>query len=387
MAPYIGGFAQLLADKGYTGQTIRAELKAVGSLGRWLQAEQVEVANLTEEVIAGFYEFRRTAGYRKPYSHQTFRWLLEFLTTSGVVVPLVREVTAVDLLIEAYRSWLTDTRGLATPTVLRYESLARRFCEEQATLRGDDFLGSLSASDLTGFLLREANRVSVGAAKGRVAEVRSLSRFLYVARLTETNLAAAVPPVAGWRDTSVPKAVPSTHVDKMLAALDAEECLRDRAILTLVARLGLRSIEVSRLELGDIDWRSGELVVRGKARRQDKMPMPTEVGEVISAYLLRARPSTESRRVFMTSKAPIKPIRADLVSDVARRACERAGIRRVGAHRLRHSLATEMLRRGVTLPDISQVLRHSDLATTAIYAKVDIEGLRSVVQPWPGTAK
>ena len=155
----------------------------------------------------------------------------------------------------------------------------------------------------------------------------------------------------------------------------------------MVARLGLRSAEVARLELGDIDWRAGEIVVRGKARRQDRLPLPSDVGEALSAYLCQSRPAAPIRQVFLARKAPTRAIRPDLVSDVARRACDRAQVPRVGAHRLRHALATELLRRGATLVEVGQILRHRDLATTAVYAKVDLGSLRSIALPWPGAAQ
>jgi integrase len=163
--------------------------------------------------------------------------------------------------------------------------------------------------------------------------------------------------------------------------------VRDFAIMMLVARLGLRSIEVARLELRDVDWRAGELAVRGKARRQDRLPLPADVGEALAGYLAWGRASAGTRRLFLTCRAPRGPIRADLVSDVVERACRRAGLPRVGPHRLRHALAAELLRRGAGLAAISQVLRHQDLATTALYAKVDLAMLRQVAQPWPGTAR
>ena len=163
--------------------------------------------------------------------------------------------------------------------------------------------------------------------------------------------------------------------------------VRDFAIMMLVARLGLRSIEVARLELRDVDWRAGELVVRGKARRQDRLPLPGDVGEALAGYLARGRAPAGTRRLFLTCRAPRGPIRADLVGDVVERACRRAGLPRVGPHRLRHALAAELLRRGAGLAAISQVLRHQDLATTALYAKVDLAMLRQVAQPWPGIAR
>ncbi|MFN2629456.1 MAG: tyrosine-type recombinase/integrase [Gaiellaceae bacterium] len=173
----------------------------------------------------------------------------------------------------------------------------------------------------------------------------------------------------------------------MLAGCDRcrVDGVRDFAILVLLARLGLRSIGVARLTLDDLDWRRGELVVRGKARRHDRLPLPADVGEALAAYL-RLRGPHESRSVFLTLRAPTRPVRADLVGDVVRRACRRAGVAHVGAHRLRHALASELLREGASLLEISQVLRHRDLATTAIYAKIDLGRLRQVAQPWPGAA-
>jgi integrase len=235
------------------------------------------------------------------------------------------------------------------------------------------------------FLLHESGRVSVGATKGRVAELRSLLRFLHLKGLTPTNLASAVPPVAGWHDTGIPIGLTATDVQRLLDCCDRADAggKRDFAILMIVARLGLRSAEVARLELDDIDWRGGEIVVRGKARRRDRLPLPADVGQALAAYVRDARPATSTRRVFLALKAPMRAIRPDLVSDVTRRACRRAGLPSVGAHRLRHTLATEMMRRGAKLVEVSQVLRHRDLATTAIYAKVDLNNLRSIALPWP----
>ena len=153
--------------------------------------------------------------------------------------------------------------------------------------------------------------------------------------------------------------------------------------MTLIARLGLRSIEIARLQLGDLDWRAGEIVVRGKGRREGRLPLPTDVGEALVEYLRRRRAAAGCRHAFVTVKAPHGPIRAELVNDVTKQACRRAGLRRVGSHRLRHALAAELLRRGAGLTAIGQVLRHQDLATTALYAKVDLNTLRGVAQPWP----
>jgi site-specific recombinase XerD len=246
----------------------------------------------------------------------------------------------------------------------------------------------LTGADVSAFLLEECTRVSVGSAKGRVAELRALLRFLYLRGFTQMALADSVPSVAGWRDTEIPATMAAADVQRLLASCDRATLggAREYAIMLLLARLGLRSIEVARLQLEDLDWRAGELVVRGKARRQDRLPLPADVGEALAGYLL-LRGKRGSRHVFLTVKAPTRPIRADLVGDVVQRACLRAGVAHVGAHRLRHTFASDLLREGASLVDISQLLRHSDLATTAIYAKVDLGRLRQVARAWPGAPR
>lgn len=390
MGPHIEGFAARLLDLGYTPGTVRGLLKDVGQLGRWMASEDVEATQLTGASIDAFLSARRTGGPRRVPSARSFAALLEYLTREGVAVPeVVGPLTPVEELLARYQSWLVVDRGLAAPTVLRYEKLARRFLCERASVVGDRFVDELTGADVIAFLLRECGRVSVGSAKGRVAELRSLLRFLYLKGLTPLALATAVPPVAGWHDTTVPTGIAAVDVQRLLDGCDRTDSggIRDFAILMLVARLGLRSAEVARLELGDVDWRAGEIVVRGKARRRDRLPLPCDVGEALSAYLCEARPATVIRQVFLACKAPKRAILPALVSDVTHRACARAGLPRVGAHRLRHALASEMLRQGATLVEVSQVLRHRDLATTAVYAKVDLGSLRQVAQPWPGAAR
>ncbi|MET7302546.1 site-specific integrase [Embleya sp. NPDC005575] len=241
--------------------------------------------------------------------------------------------------------------------------------------------------DVNTLLLRECARVSAGSAKGRVAELRSLMRFLHLQGVIPMKLGGAVPPVGGWRFASLPPTMADGDVQRLLDHTPRQGTVgvRDYAILVLVARLGLRSIEVARLLLDDIDWRCGEIVVRGKGRREDRLPLPADVGEALVAYLSAARPRLNARHVFLTCKVPHGPIRADLVGDVVERACLRAGSPKVGPHRLRHALAADMLRHGAGLTAIGQVLGHQDLATTALYAKVDFIALRAVAQPWPGT--
>jgi site-specific recombinase XerD len=387
LEPFIEGFRTHLLDAGYTPGTVKNVLKDVGRLGRWMADADIEPSRLDDGAIANHLASLRSGGAHRVPGERAMQPLLDYLKSRAVLDAAPPPRTTTDQLVSTYRTWLVNDRGLAESTVRRYEKLALRFLREHAGTNADPLKG-LRGADVTAFLIRETGRIGVGSAKGRVAELRSLLRFLHLKGLTPISLAAAVPPVAGWHDTELPVGMVASDVQRLLDCCDRDHAIgvRDFAILMLVARLGLRSIEVARLQLGDIDWRAGEIVVRGKGRRQDRLPLPYEVGEALAAYLSDARPATSNRRVFLMCKAPRRPIRADSVHDVTRRACRRAGLPVVGPHRLRHALATEMLHRGARLTEVSQVLRHRDLATTAIYAKVDVATLRQVAQPWPGAA-
>ncbi|MFI5895588.1 tyrosine-type recombinase/integrase [Actinoplanes sp. NPDC051513] len=389
LAGQVEGYREWLAQLGYTPSTVRNMLKDLGLVGQWLRREELEVADLCEDRLTAFLAAQRRSGRQRLAGARGWLPLLTLLREAGVA-PEAAQVAAtpLDALLGRYRRWMLQERGLSPPTMLRYENTARRFLNEYAMTGGQFAPQRLTGAELNAFLLGECGRVSSGSAKGRVAELRSLMRFLHLSGVTARMLGAAVPPVGGWRLASLPPMMPASDVQLLLDRCphDSAVEVRDYAILMLVARLGLRSIEVARLLLDDIDWRGGEIAVRSKGRREDRLPLPVEVGEAIVAYLSGARPRLDDRHLFLTCRAPRAPIRADLVSDVVKRACLRAGLARVGPHRLRHALAEQMLRHGAGLTAIGQVLRHQDLATTALYAKVDLAALRQVAQPWPGAA-
>jgi len=390
LGPQVECYRVWLTGQGYTPGTVRNMLKDLGQLGRWLSSEGLEAGQLNEGQIEAFRAALRAAGHRRVPGPRAMAPLLRFLRECGIAAARPPAASPVELLLEQYRAWMVNERNLAASTVLRYENTARRFLAEQAIHGGVFAPETLAGADVNAFLLREGGRVSVGSTKGRVAELRSVLRFLYLQGVTSLQLGTAVPPVGGWRLASLPPpAMTTTDIQALLDSCDRgiDVGIRDYAIIMLIARLGLRSIEVARLELGDVDWRAGELVVRGKGRRQDRLPLPEEVGEALVAYLADGRESEGARRLFLTCRAPRGPIRADLVGDVVERACIRVGLPTVGPHRLRHALAGELLRRGAGLVAISQVLRHQDLATTALYAKVDLHALRRVAQPWPGAVR
>lgn len=377
------GYSAWLIGREHTMLTVRNMLKEFGQVGRWLAVEGVEVRQLSEEYLAAFRADRRRAGFRRLPGLRGLQVPLGYLREVGAVDPAVVSATALDVLVGDYRGWLVDDRGLASATVLRYANTAQRFLEQCSAAGVGP--SALTGNEVNAFLIAECGRVSAGSAKGRVAELRSLLRFLFVRKVIAVRLGTAVPPVGGWRLASVPPTMTAADVQALLDSCDrgCDVGVRDFAMLTLVARLGLRSIEVARLELADVDWRVGEIVVRGKGRREDRLPLPADVGEALVEHLHHRQARAGCRHVFVTVKAPHGPVPAELLNDVTKAACRRAGLARVGPHRLRHALAAELLRRGAGLTAIGQVLRHQDLATTALYAKVDLDTLRRVAQPWP----
>jgi site-specific recombinase XerD len=389
LGPFVDGYRAWLLERGYASGSVEHELRFLSMLGRWMVAEDLAVAQLDGDVILAFVEAHSAQGSVPSVIARGSRSLLIYLRELGVVSPERGDaVTPLGELIEGYRAWLVGERGLAPLTVARYVALAARFLGERVSTVDELGVKDLSGERVTAFLLRECERLSIDSAKGKVGELRSLLRFLFVRGLIDLALGDAVPPVAGWRDTGIPRSVPPADVEQLIASCDRStlDGARDAAIVLLLARLGIRSIEVARLELADLDWRAGELLVRGKGGREDRLPLPDDVGGALAEYLT-VRGRHESRRVFLTLRAPTRPIRPDLVGDVVRRAGHRAGVGQITPHRLRHALASEMLAQGASLQDISQVLRHQHLSTTTIYAKVDLGRLRQVALPWPGAER
>lgn len=391
LAQFADGYRDELARLGFTMNSVVTHVVLMGQLNRWMTQAGLGVDALDPARIDEFFDGCRAGGQTRVPTARVLAPLLAHLRAVGVLdPPQAGPRTPLEELLERFERHLVEARGLAPTTVVGHVATARRFLSERASATEDDTgVEGLSGAVVTTFLLRESERLTVGSAKNRVTGLRSLLRFLRLGGMVSTDLAAAVPPVAGWRDTGLPAASTMLDVAALVASCDRSRPagLRDQAILLLLARLGLRSCEVAGLELGDFDWRAGELGVRGKGGTSARLPLPTDVGEAVAAYLRDGRQRAEFRAVFLTLLAPVRPIQAHSVGHIVARACARTGEQRVGPHRLRHALAVEMLKQGAALPEISQVLRHRDLATTAVYAKVDLASLRTVAQIWPGTER
>lgn len=292
---------------------------------------------------------------------------------------------AAEAVVDAYRNYELVERGLAELTVVNACYLVRQFLAWRAAT-GRPALEQLDAGELCEYVSHRAGRLRIGAVRQSVGVLRTLCRFLFATGVTPLDLSGAVPSVSGIRFDGLPKALDRDVVEALLAscALERPTGRRDYAILVLMLRLGLRAVEVARMELGDIDWRAGEIEIRGKGGRRDRLPLVDDVGRALADYLVDGRRPSSSRSVFLQAAgAPIGMSRNAVVF-VSRTASRRAQIAVVGGHRLRHTAGTELLRGGASLREVGEVLRQGDRMTTSIYAKIDERSLRSAVRPWPG---
>ena len=332
------GYRARLLELGYSPLSVTRSLTALGHLGRWMEREDVDVDQLDADAVMAFLAAHVKDRGRPPTAGV---WpLLDYLRAEGVVAPQSAELrSALDRLIADYRAWLLGERVLAPATVHGYARLAQRFLAQRISPDGMLDMKHLAGSEVTGFLLGECARVKPGSAGCYANRLRSLLRFLSLRGLTEPGLARSVPSVARWRDAGIPQLPSRPEVERLLGSCDRSSRIgaRDLAILILLARLGLRAVEVSRLELDDVHWRTGEIEVDGKGHERGRLPLPSDVGQALVEHL-KLRGHSAQRRVFLTVHAPTRPLEASGVRSVVRDACRRAGIEGVAAHRLRHAL-------------------------------------------------
>ena len=387
LAPYTAGFVVELVRRGYRPRSVRGQLELMAHLSRWLAEHGLEPGGLTQETAERFLVVRR----ERDVSLRSWRALgplIVYLRGLGVIPDrVVSADTPVERLLLDYREHLVRERGLTAGSVAHWERVAKAFLAERSEPL-EDALRQLTTGEVTGFVVTRCapGRCSGSTAKILTGGLRSLLRYLHVAGFTAIPLAQAVPRAAGWRLSSLPRALEAKQVARLLESCDRSTAIgrRDLAILSLLARLGLRCCEVSGLCLDDIDWRAGEVTIRGKGSATERLPLPHDVGEALVDYLGDGRSASVCfREVFLTAKAPRRPLSPTGVTHVVGCACKRVGMEPVGAHRLRHTLASDLLRAGTPLAQIAPVLRHASVATTAIYANVDRDALRALARPWP----
>lgn len=387
LKPHAGGFYSDLLAHGYTSGSAANQVWLMARLSAWMAENGLEPRGLQPEDVDRFLAVRRAQGCRVGISRAAAAPLLAYLRRLGAVPEppvTVPATTGPGGLLHEYRTYLIKERGLAASTVGTYVRVAGLvLCEIE-----DHDLKELTAAGVAAFLLKETRARRTGLAKEIATGTRALLRFLYAAGKIGVPLDQAVPAVANWSLAALPKAIEPTEVDRLLTNCDQTTPVgrRDSAIITVLVRLGLRAGEVAALRLSDIDWRRGEIVIHGKGSRAEPLPLPVDVGEAMVAWLAQGRPAASTPYVFTRVHAPHGSLTREGVSTVVRAACVRAGLPPFGAHRLRHTAATQMLRHGADLMEVGQGLRHRSLGTTAIYAKVDRPSLATLARPWPSGA-
>jgi site-specific recombinase XerD len=387
LARLADGFRVDLLERGYSLWGAQEQLYLLAHVSRWMESERLELAALAPAVLERYFVWRREQGYLSGLSPRSLGRLFGYLDGLGVLPHEDAVPSPVERLVGEFRGYLLRERGMAAGSVRLYSQTARLFLEERAEPLEDD-VARLSGAEINAFVLREARRRSRWSAQTVVSALRALLRFLHVRGLIAEPLAAAVPSVAR-RQEDLPRGLGPGQVRLLLDSCDRSTPVgrRDYAILLLLSRLGLRGGEVAGLGLDDLDWQAGEVVIRGKGRQVDRLPLPDDVGRALADYLRHGRPRGFGRTVFLTACAPVVGVSRGAVSCIVGRACERAGVPPVGCHCLRHTVASELLSRGAGLAEVGQVLRHRDLRTTAVYAKVDRVALSRLALPWPGSER
>jgi integrase/recombinase XerD len=391
LAAHVGSFARSLSEQGYALRSIHRRVLLAACFSRWLKQNGIALHHVTSDHPVRYLRYR--ARHVRTYSADAFALghLIDFLRSKSVIPTKkapAQQLTPVERCAQAYEHHLREVRGLAGVTIRNYVPLIVGFLNDRFG-DGPVMLSHLCAHDVVRFVQRQARRLRMKRAKLLTTVLRSFLQYARYRGDVRLDLAAAVPVVANWSMSSIPRAIAPDQVRRLLASIDRRTATgrRDYAILLLLARLGLRSSQVAFLEFEDIDWKAGQLNVRGKSGRRTALPLPAEIGEAIVAYLRHGRPDSISRRVFLRAKPPIRGFQdRSGVGFIVRHRLERAGINAPtnGAHQFRHGLATEMLRQGASRRDIGELLGHRSSETTKIYTKVDLDALRTLAQPWPG---
>jgi len=386
---HAASFLDDLGAAGYAPRAVARRRTIVMAFVRWTQAKRVALQDLTEAHVAAFVK-RRPQRREARRERAALRKFLAHVRARGTPAPPgSTPVSPAEAVAQRYVAFLRRDRGLAENSILVYAPCARDFLTDRLEKAGGLALDALDAEAVRVFLLERVAHRSPESSRLLTISLRSLLRFLFLRGETPRDLSAAVPTIRTYRQATVPAVLSPEEVEQILAAPDRStpRGRRDHAILLLLARLGLRASEIVALELSDLRWRAGEIVVRGKGPRRDHVPLLADVGDAVVRYLREDRGPSPSRRVFLRLIPPrVGLSRPCAIDHIVRLALARAGVRpqpgRV-AHLFRHSLATRMIRHGASMPEIAEVLRHRSQSTTAIYAKVSFEALRAVARPWP----
>ena len=373
---------------GFKRATLHYDRLLLDDLAAWMERQGLKPECLAERVMARFLAYHmRTRRSRLIPKRRTLARFLTMLNRDGVMAcPSVVRCERDESWGEAFARHLREDRGCPETTVANYCLPVRRLLREVKEPR------HLTSAAIVRFFQSYVERYGRAAAASATSGVKAFARFLRLRGEITSDLSLAVPKVAGWAQARLPRCLSARELQRVLDALGKETAKerRDHAIILLLARLGLRSCEVAALRLEDVDWDEGRLLIRSaKSDRSIYLPLPADVARALARYLKTARTPCRCREVFLRFMAPVGGITRIAVSGVSRSAFLRAGLRgaSLGAHTFRHSLASELLRQGASLPQIGRILRHRDLSTTAICAKVEMKALRPLAMAWPGGAR
>lgn len=389
LEPFADGYRDVLIQRGYVSTTVVSYLFSFARVSRWLAEQGLASVDLDPARIDRFLadiEDRRRHRVDRTVPRGMTSMLAYLRDVDVVPTVVVRDSTPSVELLDRFAEYLSSERGLAANTILGYRRFAGAFLTDCLPGSGDP--AALTAKDVHGFVLEQAQQRGAGSLNNVVTALRSLLRFLYVQAYTPSSLASAAPWAVARSGRGSTRLLSSTDVDRLLGSCDRRTSTgrRDYAIVTVLARLGLRANEMACLAVDDIDWRAGVVTVHGKGNRVERLPLPSDVGAAIAAYCRRGRPRNGCRAVFLNSHAPHGPLCSSAVSHVVVRACGRAGLPPAYSHRLRHSTAAALRRAGAPLLEIAQILRHAHPVTTAGYAHEDVAALASIARRWPGGA-
>ncbi len=383
-------YAACLVTDGLACQGTWRSLSLLGDLVSWVASSDSKLTDLDEGMVDRYLQHRSGKQSIQPGDRAALKRLLLVLREAGTIAPATLPLrTPHEQIFEAFSHYLRKERGLATKSIVRHLPFVRLFLREVCPAGASD-LGRISQDDVTRYIERHARDWSAASGTAMCWALRSFLRYLHHKGLNPLALAGCVPSIRRWKLAGLPTYLSAAQVQTVLDGCDRATAVgrRDYAILIMLAKLGMRAGEVATLTLDDMDWRSGEMLIRAKGRQRARMPIPPDVGAAVVAYLRDGRPKSSCRRLFLRTLAPKVGFASGCaITMIAKAALERGGIRgyaHQGAHLFRHSLATELLRSGATLSQIGQLLRHKSHDTTRIYAKVDIKALRSMSLPWPG---
>lgn len=390
LALHLETFLEKLESDGYSRLTRNNYRDSVAHLGTWMQLHDIVLAQVSQDVMARFERHRcmcpggrRRKRMSRHYVRRVQRFVRYLQIRGTVPVTLGPPVAPRNAMLDEFRSWLSQHRGLKPQTVTTYLYALERFLPSLS-----DDPAHYDSAAIRRVVFEHARSNSIVQTKHMITSLRAWLRFLAAMHRCAADLATAVPTVPHWRLSSMPRYISADAVERLIASCNPQRAagLRDRAVLLLLARLGLRAGDILHMQLADIDWHEGTVQVAGKTRRASRLPLPQDAGDAVLHYLERARPDVAYEQLFLRVVAPYRPLSSSgIVSGIVRAALRRAGIDAPsrGAHLLRHSAATAMLRSGATLDTVSTVLRHRSADTTAYYAKVDILALNAIAQPWP----